>query len=269
MSSTCLEKVKKLIFVKTVSSCCTINPSNRQLWLKTNQATLHSKRADAGFYRLCFPKGKRKEIKLSSNTSSCWRWDSCCQAGEAIWAISEMAISIQQPFEAWYTNCENKRAHTQCQAGEEAHHCTRATHTHTHTGLTTTHCCLRRHQWSQWKTRQLLLSACAYTASKPEQVCVCVFVCKSIRIWLNQQACPLLSAVFQRDPCIQSVFISKQSIKETGSGSVSWDQIDVVQIPEDSGPLWSVGHSYLLNKSSRTNALKGQFNNIISHYFLK
>lgn len=57
---------------------------------------------------------------------------------------------------------------------------------------------------------------------------------------MNQQANPLLSAQFQRDPCIQSVFISKQSIKETGSDSVSPDQIDVVQTHGDSGPLGNV-----------------------------
>ena len=63
-------------------------------------------------------------------------------------------------------------------------------------------------------------------ASKPEQVCVCVCVHKSTRAWLDQQACPLLRAVIQRDPCIRSVVISKQSIAEAGSGKVSGAEID-------------------------------------------
>lgn len=135
---------------------------------------------------------------------------------------------------------------------------TTATGPHTHTGLTTTQCCLPPHQWSHRKTRQLLLSAFVRTWPANRSRCVSVCVCKSIRIWLNQQAHPLLSTAFQRDPRIRSVFISKQSIKETGSGSVSWDQIDVVQIQEDSGPLGSVGHAFT-KRSGSINTLKGQY----------
>lgn len=58
--------------------------------------------------------------------------------------------------------------------------------------------------------------------------CVCACVC----VWIywdtveSASPSPQLCAVSQRDPCIQRVFVSKQSIKETGSGSVSRDQID-------------------------------------------
>ncbi len=247
---------------KSGTLSCSINPSNHQIWAvkatNTNRefcckhatwVTLQLKQAHMGFYSLLFSQ-RQKEIKLSSNISSCWHWDSSCRGGEAIWAISEMTSSIQQPFEAWYTNCENKRAHNQSPAGEEAHHCTRATHTHTHTHKHTqgwpppTAACDDISKTSEKQDNCFCQPSCTHgqqtEAGVCAQVCVCVCVCvhKSNRIWLNQQACPLLSAVMQSDPCIQSDSKSKQSIKETGSGSMSWHQIDAVHVVQmlDSAP---------------------------------
>lgn len=194
-----------------------------------------------GFTASIFPQKKRREIKLSSSTSSCWCWDSCCQAGEAIWAISAMTSSIQLPFEAWYTNCENKRAHTQGQPGEEVHHCNRATHTHTQGWPPPSAACHHISEATEKQDNCYCQPSCIHGQQTGAGVCVRVCVNLSGYGWINR-----LSTVFQRDPCIRSVFISKQSIKETGSGSVSWDQIDVVQIQEDSGPLGSVGHTHSL-----------------------
>lgn len=98
--------------------------------------------------------------------------------------------------------------------------------------------------------------SCIHGQQTGAGVCVCFCGNLSGYGWINRPV-PCSKGLFQRDPCIQSVFISKQSIKETGSGSVSWDQIDVGQILE------GVGHLYLLNKSSRTNVLTGKFNNTI------
>lgn len=192
------KQVKILVSNKTLSLCCTINPSKRQLQLIKKHLknpimhiTLKTSRCRI-FLSLYFPKGKT-EIKLSSSTSSCWHWDSCCQAAEAIWAIS-----ILQPFEAWYANCENKRAHTPGQSGEEAHRMYRG-HTHMHT---------QTHKHTQsWppptavrddisgeKQDNCYCQPPCYMAGKPEQVCVCVCVCESTGIRLNQQA-PVPSSV--------------------------------------------------------------------------
>lgn len=63
---------------------------------------------------------------------------------------------------------------------------TTATGPHTHTGLTTTQCCLPPHQWSHRKTRQLLLSAFVRTWPANWSRCVCVCVNLSGYGWINR-----------------------------------------------------------------------------------
>lgn len=172
-----------------------------------------------------------------------------------------MTRSIQRPFEAWYTNCENKRAtqphkHTlRVQQGTRLITVT-GPHTHIERRPPPTAACDDISKTTE-KTRQLLLSAlCTHGQQTGAGVCVCVSVWvseyKSNRIQLNQQACPLLSAVIQRDPCTQAVFVTKQRIKETGS----WEEIDVVQI-QCSGPLDGVGAFFNGLKSAVRKQTKG------------
>lgn len=113
-----------------------------------------------------------------------------------------MTSSIQQPFEVWYTNCENKHAHTQAPSGEEDHQCGRATHTHTHTlGWPPPTAACRDIS----KTRETQDNCyCQPSRTHGQQtragVCVCLTRCG----WINS---PVLW--FKQNPCARSAFRSK------------------------------------------------------------
>lgn len=176
------------------------------------RVTLRLKQADVGFYSLYFPKGEKKSschrtFQAAGTETAAVRVEK--QSGPSLkWPapfsshlrpdIPTVKISVHTPRVQ-----QGKRLITEPQG-----------HTHTHT--------------QGWppptddisKTREkqdncYCQPACTHGQQTGAGVCVCVQ-----QDMLNQQACPLLSAVIQRDLCTQSVFISKQSTEETGSGSM-------------------------------------------------
>lgn len=170
------------------------------------RAILRLQQADVGFYSLYFPQRQKKKSSCHQTFQAAGAETAAVRVGEQ----SGPSLKWPAPFNSHlrpYTPTVKISVHTP--RDEQGKRLITVPQGHTHTPPTAA-------TTTSVKPAKSKTTATVSLCAHMEQVCVCI----SNRIRLNQQACPLLSAVIQRDLCTLSVFISKQSIEETGSGQI-------------------------------------------------
>lgn len=204
-------------------------------WLKATKTRYMHRRSRCSMLPCIFPL-RQKGINLSLKLFVVKQLLSGCRSN-----LDHLKDDHFHSAAIWYSNCENKCAHTQ---GSDRRPLNPAT----------THCCLLHQQWSKQKYY------CQPSSTHKQQTAagVCVYVG-----WINRPVlCSALCFIWNLHTiCVQ--IKTTYCIKETGSGSASQYQFYMIQIYEGFGSfqreIYLFLHHYSRNYKIQ---ILGKINNI-------